>query len=121
MRSTLVKLAFITLGLLSACVTTTAGQYPPFIKAALQGNISEAEKLLLEGQLVTQTTIGNQTALHVAAAEGEIEMVKWLLAREANPFALDQNGNSPADFANSQGQFRTEEILRDYMALIEDM
>lgn len=106
--------------LFTGCVNVNRGTYPPFIKAALEGNISETDSLLREGEFVGQTTIGNQTALHVAAAEGQNEMVKWLLAREANPLAQDQNGKTPADFARSQGHVDTEKIILEYIQVVQD-
>lgn len=106
--------------LITGCINVERGSYPPFIKAALDGSISETDSLLREGEFVSQTTIGNQTALHVAAAEGRNEMVKWLLAREANPFAQDQNGKTPADFARNQGHTDTEKIILDYIQVIQD-
>lgn len=108
------------LSLSCGVVSVQSGQYPPFIKAAQQGNITEAEKLLKSGQLVSQTTIGNQTALHVAAAEGQDKMVEWLLAHEANPIAQDQNGKTPADFATSQKHPQTAQIILDYVQLLKD-
>src|SRR6266498_1011595 len=77
-------------------VSIQPGYYPPFIRAAQTGNITEAERLLKSGEFITQTTIGNQTALHLAAAEGQDKMVEWLLSHEANPLAQDQKGKTPA-------------------------
>jgi ankyrin repeat protein len=96
------------------------GYYPPFIKAAQQGNIAEAEKLLKTGVLVDEKTIGNQTALFLAAAEGQDAMVKWLLSHEADPTAQDQNGKTPADFAKSQGHSQTAQLILDYIQLIKN-
>ena len=69
------------------------------------------------GQFPGMTTFGNQTALHVAAAEGRITTVKWLLAREADPLAEDLNGRTPADFAARQGQEETRALLEAYVQL----
>jgi len=96
------------------------GYYPPFIKAAQEGNIAEAQKLVKSGVLVDETTIGNQTALFLAAAEGQDNMVKWLLSHEANPLAQDQNGKTAADFAKSQGHPGTAKIILDYIQLVKE-
>lgn len=106
---------------LSACgVTATAVQYPPFIKAAQRGDAAEAERLMKSGEPVKQTTIGDQTALHVAAIEGQNEMVIWLLAHEADPEAKDANGKTPADFARQGGHPDTERIILDQIKLYND-
>lgn len=111
---------YLTVGVLSlvmatSCtVTVTPSYYPPFIKAAQQGNIAEAERLLRSGQMINQkSSIGNQTALHVAAAEGQDRMVEWLLAHEADPLVQDLNGKSPADYAREQGKPGTEAIIKN--------
>jgi ankyrin repeat protein len=114
-----------TIGILTlACgvvnIQAQPGYYPPFVKAAQEGNFSEAEKLLKSGELINQTTIGNQTPLHLAAAEGQDDMVKWLLAHEANPLAQDQNGKTPSDFATSQGHAQTAQLILDYVQLVKD-
>lgn len=110
--------------LILACGTVSfdvqPGYYPPFIKAAQEGDITEIEKLLKSGELINQTTIGNQTPLHLAAAEGQDNMVRWLLYHDANPLAEDQNGKTPADFAITQGHNQTARIILDYIQLIKD-
>lgn len=116
-----ILLSTIVVFSLMSCVQVNqvSGNYPPLIKAAQQGNITEIDELYRSGENIGQTTIGNQTALHLAAIEGQNEMVKWLLAREANPLAQDQNGKTPADFANQQGHSETAKIIDDYVALVQ--
>lgn len=93
---------------------------PPTLAVAAQsGNIAEAEWLLHTGEFVNQTTIDNQTPLHLAAAEGQDEMVRWLLAHEADPAAKDANGKTPADCAASHGHSQTAEIILDYIQLLQ--
>jgi ankyrin repeat protein len=101
-------------------VQIQSGTYPPFIKAAQKGDIAEAEKLLKSGELVSQKTIGNQTALHIAAAEGQVDMVIWLLSQGADADAKDQNGKTPADFAVSQGHAQTAQLILDSIKLFKD-
>jgi ankyrin repeat protein len=106
----------------TSCVSlqTGAGTYRPFIKAVQAGDIVEADRLLREGHFPSQVTVGNQTALHIAAAEGNNEMLTWLLAREANPFLSDQNGRKPADFARRQGNTDTERLIAEYIQLLQE-
>lgn len=112
------SLFFVSCGPIS--VQVQPGYYPPFIKAAQEGNIAEAEKLVKSGALVDETTIGNQTALFLAAAEGQDNMVKWLLSHEANPLAQDQNGKTAVDFAKSQGHPQTAKIILDIIQLVKE-
>jgi len=81
----------------------------------MKGDIATAERLLRDGADVNDTTVGNQTALHVAAAEGQDKMVLWLLAHEADPLAEDDNGETPADFADSQGKKGTARLVGEHV------
>lgn len=117
--SILVTIVLI-LSLSCGVMSVQSGSYPPFIKAAQQGDIPEAERLLKSGELVNQKTIGNQTALHLAAAEGQDKMVEWLLSHDADADAQDQNGKTPAEFATSQGHTKTAQIILDYIELLKD-
>lgn len=117
LRNCLIRiLIFLILFTLNdCCVDIKAGKYPPFIKAAQQGDIKKVMELMKKGEYINQTTIGEQTALHIAAAEGQNEMVIWLLKNGANPLAQDLNGKTPADFARKQGKIDTERIILDYI------
>lgn len=44
-----------------------------------------------------------RTPLHVAAGHDREEVVNFLLARGADPTAVDENGETPADAARQQG------------------
>lgn len=99
----------------SACLTISADNYPPMFKAAESGDIALAEKLIQNCESVNQTTVGMQTPLHIAAESGNNKMVHWLLAREADPLAKDQNGKTPFDFATEQGQADSSYMLKMYV------
>ena len=51
------------------------------------------------------------TALHAAAANGHLSIVKLLLKKRANPSARDQNGRTPADLARNAGYNEVAEYL----------
>jgi len=111
-------LVLLASAVLCGCgVKVSTSQYPPFIKAAERGDIAEADRLMRSGELVMQTTIGDQTALHLAAIEGQNEMVVWLLAHGANPRAKGANGKTPADYARQGGHPDTERIILDQIEL----
>jgi ankyrin repeat protein len=44
------------------------------------------------------------TALHNAAARGDVEMIKYLVAKGADPLVINREGNSTADMANGPVQ-----------------
>eukprot|EP00930_Biecheleria_cincta_P076345 TRINITY_DN63558_c0_g1_i1.p1 TRINITY_DN63558_c0_g1~~TRINITY_DN63558_c0_g1_i1.p1 ORF type:complete len:383 (+),score=86.81 TRINITY_DN63558_c0_g1_i1:153-1151(+) len=68
-----------------------------------QGAALEAKTrdLVLQNAVVQP---GGQTSLHLAARNGEAEVVELLLARGANPAALDFDGISPAAIAAIQNR-----------------
>ena len=51
------------------------------------------------------------TALHAAAANGHLSIVKLLLKKRANPSARDQNGRIPADLARNAGYNEVADYL----------
>lgn len=99
-------------------VSVNPGSYPPLFQAVQRGDVAEANRLLRSGELLNQKTVGNQTPLHIAAAEGQDEMVAWLLAHEADPLAQDEHGKTPINFATSQGHRTTASIISDFMQLL---
>jgi ankyrin repeat protein len=100
---------------LSSCLIVKVGNYPPLFVAAENGDIAQAEKLIKNCESVNQVTIGGQTPLHLAAESGKDEMVVWLLAREADPTAKDQHGQTPYDFAMEQRQVNSATIISNYL------
>ncbi len=91
-----------------------AHEIPLMFFPAIGNNISIAEKLLAAGADVNAGEGGN-TALHGAVGSGHLEMVRWLLAHDANPYARDYNGKLPIDLAESENFTEITELLRPYM------
>jgi len=58
-----------------------------------------------------------RTALHIAAAEGQLEIVVFLLRKGANINVKDQRGRTPLDEAKARGHEKTVKILEvcDYI------
>jgi ankyrin repeat protein len=52
------------------------------------------------------------TALHIAAASGDVEIVRLLVEHGADPAAEDRNGSTAADIANSAGFAEIAQYLR---------
>lgn len=62
-----------------------------------------------------QRDYDSRTALHVAAAEGHAEVVRFLLeACKVNPVPKDRWGNTPMDEAIHFGHHDVVTILQDY-------
>lgn len=97
------------------------GYYPPFIKAAQRGDIEEANRLLLEGEDINQTTVFDHTAMHVAAMEGQDEMVAWLIAHNANFVAQDQMGKYPDQLAKEHGHPSTVKLILDHLHYLTEV
>jgi ankyrin repeat protein len=56
--------------------------------------------MLDEGDVDVDVAIGGSTPLHLAAFEGSWHSVQILLEFNANVFALDTNGRTPAQVAS---------------------
>ncbi len=69
------------------------------LTAAAENNNTAAAKVLLRGgasiDICRTMNMTTETALHVASYKGNSEMVKILLAADANPNILDSDGNTP--------------------------
>lgn len=84
-------------------------------QAAGAGNI-EIVEYLLAGKKVSVSSCGRQqmTPLHNAAMYGKLSMVKMLLDRGAQVFAMDSNGDTPMELVNNGLEYAEEirELLR---------
>ncbi|MBA0779807.1 hypothetical protein Gotri_004012, partial [Gossypium trilobum] len=61
---------------------------------ACRGDAKGVEDLLNEGVDVNSIDLDGRTALHIAACEGHVEVVKLLLVRKANIDARDRWGST---------------------------
>ncbi|KAK1315404.1 Potassium channel AKT2/3 [Acorus calamus] len=59
---------------------------------ACRGDVKGVEDLLKEGVDVNSIDLDGRTALHIAACEGHVDVVKLLLSRRANIVARDRWG-----------------------------
>jgi ankyrin repeat protein len=105
---TLLMLAVLTLGCMNAKLpeaTDPAGSGGSVILIAItQGDAEEVGKLLdAQPDLIYEVDGGSQTPLHIAASKGNAEIVKLLLDRGADPYAMDDEGRTPAETAQSAG------------------
>ncbi|XP_072117766.1 glutaminase kidney isoform, mitochondrial-like isoform X3 [Mobula birostris] len=83
--------------------------------AAYTGDVSALRRFALSAMDMEQRDYDSRTALHVAAAEGHVEVVRFLLeACKVNPFPKDRWGNTPVDEAIHFGHHDIVTILQDY-------
>lgn len=73
------------------------------IQAAHDGNVAEAERLIKNGVSAQCSDYDKRTPLHLAVAEGHVELCKLLLAQGADPKAEDRWGVTPLYEANRRG------------------
>nr|XP_023423475.1 glutaminase liver isoform, mitochondrial [Cavia porcellus] len=83
--------------------------------AAYSGDVSALRRFALSAMNMEQKDYDSRTALHIAAAEGHIEVVKFLIeACKVNPFVKDRWGNIPLDDAIQFNHLEVVKLLQDY-------
>ena len=82
---------------------------------ASSGPYAETVELLLKknARVNVQGTLEGFTALMTAAAEGQLEVVRLLLAYGADPAMVDTDNDTAASFARLNGHTRVEALLND--------
>merc|ERR1712110_567443 len=70
------------------------------IWAACQGDIDEIKRLYAHGVNLDQGDYDKRTALHLAATEGHLEVVKYLIHKGAKTNVKDRFGSTPLADAN---------------------
>jgi ankyrin repeat protein len=88
---------------------------------ASSGSFAETVELLLKkGAAVnTQGTLEGFTALMTAAAEGQVKVVRLLLAHGADPALKDADGDTAESFALQKGHSDVVELLRNPPSVVE--
>ncbi|XP_056610887.1 glutaminase kidney isoform, mitochondrial isoform X1 [Triplophysa dalaica] len=83
--------------------------------AAYTGDMSALRRFALSSIDMEQRDYDSRTALHVAAAEGHVEVVKFLLeACKVNPGPKDRWGYTPIDEARQSGHHDMLILLQEY-------
>lgn len=80
-------------------------RWTPLHYAAKKGFVQAAGRLLDDGISTEARTMEDRTALHIAAAEGQLGVVKLLLQRNANPSASDKQSLTPVALATDKNHF----------------
>uniref|UniRef100_A0A8C6MC38 glutaminase n=1 Tax=Nothobranchius furzeri TaxID=105023 RepID=A0A8C6MC38_NOTFU len=83
--------------------------------AAYTGDVSALRRFALSSVDMEQRDYDSRTALHVAAAEGHIDVVRFLLeACKVNPVPKDRWGNTPIDEAMHFGHHNVVTLLKHH-------
>lgn len=113
----LLAAAAFVLGLLA--MTRSAGAAE--IHAAAQaGDLARVRELAgANRSQLTAVDENGATPLHLAAAGGHLELVRWLLESGAPPDATDGGGNTPLQGATLAGRLEVARLLLDRGAALE--
>ncbi|CAG5865974.1 unnamed protein product [Menidia menidia] len=96
--------------------TTVVKSVINLLFAAFTGDVSALRRFALSSMDMEQRDYDSRTALHVAAAEGHVEVVRFLLdACKVNPVPRDRWGNTPIDEAVQFGHHDVVTILQNYL------
>lgn len=86
--------------------------------AAYSGDVSALRRFALSAVDMELRDYDSRSALHVAAAEGHLEAVKFLTrACRVNPRVQDRWGNTPLDDALLSGHQDVAEVLKEYQRI----
>lgn len=95
-----------------ALVTNDPLKTGELIWAASQGNLTAISKLVAQGVSLEAADYDLRTAMHLAAAEGETGVLRYLLAHGATVNARDRWGSTPLDEAIRHNAVDAAELLR---------
>ncbi|KAK7939038.1 hypothetical protein WMY93_002364 [Mugilogobius chulae] len=86
--------------------------------AAYNGDVNTMRRFALSGVNMELTDYDSRTALHISAAEGQVEAVIFLTEIcKVNPFCKDRWGNTAIDDAMQFGHNVVVSLLQDYQQL----
>lgn len=87
--------------------------------AAALGDLETIRRMADGGADVSCGDYDRRTALHLAASEGHAELARFLLARGANPNAVDRWGGTPLQDAVRHRQDEAARVLREAGARLD--
>jgi glutaminase len=86
-----------------------------FLYACHESDLKTIRILLLSGTKVNIMDNDSRTGLHIAASNGDIKVVKFLLKMKANPMIRDKWGNTAIDDARKNDHRHIVELLEKYV------
>uniref|UniRef100_A0A8C8SU28 Ankyrin repeat protein n=1 Tax=Pelusios castaneus TaxID=367368 RepID=A0A8C8SU28_9SAUR len=87
--------------------------YPGFssiFDAAAKGDLSDLEKVLKEND-INAVNSSNETLLHIAAANGHVAIIEYLINKGAKLEVKDKKGRTPLHRAAEKGQDDAVKVL----------
>ena len=79
------------------------------------GDIDGVKRLIMRGTEIDQSDYDGRTAIHLAASEGHIQIVEFLIDNGLQNFSpLDRWGNTPLDDARRGNHSAVVEYLQNY-------
>ncbi|XP_013873424.1 glutaminase kidney isoform, mitochondrial [Austrofundulus limnaeus] len=89
--------------------------------AAYSGDVSALRRFALSAVDMDQRDYDSRTALHIAAAEGHEEVVRFLIEIcKVNPHVKDRWGNTPLDDAMQFSHNAVVSVLQKYQSVFND-
>jgi len=84
---------------------------PALCAAAAAGNLEELKRMKALGADINNGDYDARTAIHLAAAEGHVDILQWLIKEGANVNSTDRWGGTPLTDARRHSKQRAKEIL----------
>src|SRR3990167_1615020 len=91
--------------------------YPAIHAAAYVGEIEILEIILNSYKNINVQNKTGQTALQLAASNGKIDTIKYLLSRGAK-ILLDNSQHSPIDHARNRGHYNVVKLFSDFPQIV---
>jgi ankyrin repeat protein len=94
-------------------------------QAAFDGNLVDLKRLINNGVLVNEADYDGRTALHLAACEGHVELVEYLVQAKADVNSKDRFGGTPLEDAvrhnfDIRNAKQVQTILRAHGSSLKD-